>query len=64
MLYHFLIAVALIFFLMGAWIFVQALERRQSKMEKSEDCDVLFRRIGCIGCALQGRCKKLGNETK
>lgn len=63
MLYHLFIAVALIFFLMGGWIFVQALERRQSNMEKSEDCDVLSHRMGCIGCALQGRCRKLGNET-
>jgi hypothetical protein len=62
MLYHFLLAIGLIFFLMGLWIFIQALERRQS-FDPSEDCDVLTRRLGCIGCTIRGRCKKAAAET-
>jgi hypothetical protein len=63
MLYHFLIAVGIIFLLMGIWIIVQAVERRQF-FDPSEDCDVLTRRLGCIGCALRGSCKKTGGEAE
>lgn len=57
MLYHLVVAIGLILFLMIGWLLVQQLAKKQSP-ELPEDCDVLEGRFGCAGCALAGKCSR------
>jgi len=59
MFYHLLIAVAGIFLMMGAWLGLQLLERRQTSCA-NQNGDLLKHRMGCLGCMLKGHCHTTG----